>query len=158
MGQKCSNMHESFLLYFAEIHFLWLVLPARASNFSSPWPLPHMNGRLKQYCLLFSGIQGHFYVTISIVFTANCVSRSARCCLTLKFPRIKQELVELPLTATYIHTYITFILTRMLEQLHYIANILPCRRHYKCTYLEQVGPHHSGRSDDRRRKRFIQFA
>ena len=44
----------------------------RTSNFS---------GRLKQYCLLFSGM-GHCYVTVSIVFSANCVSLSVRCCLT----------------------------------------------------------------------------
>ena len=34
----------------------------RTSNFS---------GRLKQYCLLFSGM-GHCYVTVSIVFSPNC--------------------------------------------------------------------------------------
>ena len=32
---------------------------------------------------------------------------------------------------------------------------LPFGRHYKCTYLGQVGPHQSGRSDDHRRKRLI---
>ena len=52
----------------------------------------------------FNG-QGHCYITVSIVFTANCVSRSVRCCLT-RFVGTATEFSRSKYTFPFFHKWI----------------------------------------------------